>query len=279
MKLRDGSEVSDPRLDRLVQFDYRSLHFRAIDAIPQSRRETTVERRRWACDAFLDQGREGACVGFGVSHELAARPAAVRNLSDAFAQQLYEDAKKIDPWPGEDYSGTSVLAGVKVAYQRGYCTGYRWCFSVDEIITALAHSGPVIVGTNWYEAMYEPDEVNAMLEPSGPIVGGHCYLIRGFDLTGEPTFRIRNSWGLDWGRNGDAWIKISDYERSLLPDGEAVVFEGRQRVPAPLLSVPIAPRGGKGPEPPRPDSLQRPAPPPDETVADAAAKERQPVEV
>ena len=61
-----------PRVfDRLVQFDERSRAFpiRAlIDADAKPRSYT------WQCPVWLDQGTEGACVGFGVSHEAAARP-------------------------------------------------------------------------------------------------------------------------------------------------------------------------------------------------------------
>jgi hypothetical protein len=62
----------------------------------------------------LDQGKEGACVGFAWSHELAAYPVRVE-VDDEFARsKIYAEAQKIDEWPGEAYHGTSVLAGAKV---------------------------------------------------------------------------------------------------------------------------------------------------------------------
>lgn len=218
-----------PVLDRIPFFDPRSLDYPITAAVPAE----ITHGRSWSVPAWLDQGQEGACVGFGVSHELAAYPAAVPGLDYNFALGIYTAAKKIDPWPGEEYEGTAVIAGVKVAQARGYFDTYRWAFSVEDICRALSHEGPVVVGTQWYEGMYEPDR-NGLVRPGvGPVVGGHCYLIRGFQMkptfVGEPVFRIRNSWGRSWGKDGDAFITFSDYEKYLLPQGEAVIFMGRHK--------------------------------------------------
>lgn len=226
--LRDGSTTGDIRLDRIKQFDERSRNFPVAAVVP----EEITRGRTWGAYARLDQGREGACVGFGVTHELAAYPAAVPNLTNDFALSVYHEAQKIDPWPGEDYSGTSVLAGVKVAHQRGYFDSYRWCFSIEDMLRALSHEGPIVVGTDWYDGMYQPAP-SGLVSPSGSVVGGHCWLIRGFQLkptfASEPVFRARNSWGADWGVNADFFITLSDYEKYLMPGGEQVVFVGRHK--------------------------------------------------
>lgn len=236
--LRDGSSVEDIRLDRLVQFDERSREFPVAAVLP----EEIKHGRTWSVPAYLDQGSEGACVGFGISHELAAYPAAVPGLNYSFAFNLYKSAQRIDPWPGENYSGTSVLAGVKVAQSMGYFDSYRWAFSVEDILRALSHEGPVVVGTMWNESMYSPRPDGLLEVGNDKIVGGHCYLIRGFQMkprlkgVNEPVLRIRNSWGKDWGVKGDAFIRLSDYEKYLLPDGEAVIFMGRHKT----VSRPVA---------------------------------------
>jgi hypothetical protein len=233
--LRDGSVTYDRRLDRLPQRDAKSRDFPISAVVPAE----IVRGRTWACPAYLDQGREGACVGFGVSHELAASPVRVSGLTYSTAYDIYRAAQKIDPWPGEGYEGTSVLAGVKIAHERGYFDSYRWCFTVEDILRALAHEGPVVVGTDWRDSMSTP-RPSGRLDCSGSVAGGHCYLIRGFSLRArlrgekvEPMFRIRNSWGLLWGKNADAWITVEDYERYLMPGADQVVFVGRKR---PVLS-------------------------------------------
>jgi hypothetical protein len=105
--LKNGQFTRDRRLDRLVHFDERSRSFPVRALIP-----TTAKPRSftWSCGYLLDQGREGACTGFSVSHEAGSRPVVVQALTDDIARQIYQRAKQLDPWPGEDYEGSSVLA-------------------------------------------------------------------------------------------------------------------------------------------------------------------------
>ena len=89
--LKDGSKTEDVRLDRIKFFDDRSRGFpiRALVG-PKELRSYT-----WRCDIFLDQGNEGACVGFGVSYELAARPSEVPDMDNQFAREkIYWEAQK-----------------------------------------------------------------------------------------------------------------------------------------------------------------------------------------
>ena len=65
---------------------------------------------------FYNQGAEGACVGFGISRLTSQLN---RKLYDGF--WLYHEAQKIDEWPGEDYDGTSVRAGLDILRKRGHC--------------------------------------------------------------------------------------------------------------------------------------------------------------
>ena len=90
LTLRDGSKVTDARLARLVQFDERSRNFpvRALRTTEQAPRS-----RMWRCRRALDQGPNGACVGFSMAHELIANPVPVR-VRAKFAKQLYREAQK-----------------------------------------------------------------------------------------------------------------------------------------------------------------------------------------
>lgn len=232
MLMRDGTEVDDRRLGRLIQFDERSRNFRASEVLPESFRSKT-----WYLNERNDQGPDGACVGFAVGHRLAARPLELSNVDYDLSFSIYREAQKLDPWAGENYEGTSVLAGVKAAQARGHLSEYRWCFSVDEIIRAIAHEGPVLVGTWWDHNMFKP-RPSGLLEMGGGHAGGHAYILRGVtmkprlrgEVVSEPVLRLTNSWGSGWGIKGEAFIKVSDYEQYLMPDSDAVLIsEVRKR--------------------------------------------------
>jgi len=214
-------------LDWCGEFDPRSRAWRA-EALLDDR---PIESRMWECKVFLDQGSEGACVGFGWAHELAAEPAMV-TAGEREAFRIYRAAQKIDQWPGENYSGTSVLAGAKIVQDWGLVPEYRWCFDVEEVLRALSHMGPVVLGVNWYRGMFEPDH-NGFIHPIGARTGGHCILAMGLH-TGLRAVRLHNSWGRAWGDEGRCWIKFEDLER-LIEEGAEVclpVQRGTGPIPA-----------------------------------------------
>ena len=223
----------DRRLDWVPRFDEDSRAYAIRSAIAP----TTIKSKRWTPGPILDQGREGACVGFALTAEALATPVRVDLARVAaeiprgpvpFAHSVYRSAQRIDEWEGEAYEGTSVLAGVKVMRKLGLVREYRWAFGVNDVVLALITTGPVVLGTYWYDGMYEaPDGV---VRPGGPVVGGHAYLAVAYnhssdhpDLLGERTITIQNSWGWGWGRNGLAEITVADLGMLLANDGEACV--------------------------------------------------------
>lgn len=221
-----------PILNWKPVFDERSKSFPIRTAIPERPKRRT---KKWRNGVILDQGREGACVGFGWTAEALSTPVAVdlKRLKldapddpTAFAQQIYRRAKQIDWWEGEDYEGTSVLAGAKAMKELGLLKEYRWCFNIEDVIDAILVRGPVVLGIYWYESMY--DAPDGIVEVSGEIVGGHCITAVGFKLakdsaTGEDTIILQNSWGYNWGNFGLAEIRVRDLKMLLDNDGEACV--------------------------------------------------------
>jgi hypothetical protein len=186
----------------------------------------------------LDQGQEGACVGFAWVQEALTAPvkvvlSLVRALlplglagkpGNYIAQWVYKQAQKIDEFPGEAYSGTSVNAGAKIMRKLGLVKEWRWCFSVDEIVQALMR-GPVVLGIPWHEGMYEAP--NGILSVTGPKVGGHAIVARAYSQAGnvfpdEAAIGLFNSWG-NWGDKGCAWIRVSELKTLLADQGEACV--------------------------------------------------------
>jgi hypothetical protein len=214
-------------------------------AVPESPSIMNQVSRFWVPGReVLDQGREGACVGFGCTAEAMASPARMRpHLLDTglpvsgaatrIAQGVYRAAQRIDEWEGESYEGTSVRAGMLVGREKGWWSGFRWAFTMAELRAAL-EEGPVVVGVEWREGMYEAPR--GELEVAGRAVGGHCILVTGYSpyhrrrgwAEYRPSYRLRNSWGKSWGISGSAYISDTDLNSILFAaGGEAAVPVGR----------------------------------------------------
>lgn len=101
---------------------------------------------------FYDQGREGACVGFGIS-----RLASQLNRKEYDGFWLYHEARKVDDRPGEDYEGTTVRAGLDVLRTVGHrvveggqsdppalaegIAANRWARNIEDVLGALGYRG------------------------------------------------------------------------------------------------------------------------------------------
>jgi hypothetical protein len=227
-------------------FDYRPRLVEANRAfrIRAGAQPWLTERSRYWVPGLsvLDQGTEGACVGFGCTGEAMASPvrqrfpkvkmtdgATWRDAAEMIARKVYKEAQQIDEWEGDSYEGTSVRAGMLVGRERGWWDGFSWAFTMDELRTAL-ETGPVVLGVLWTEGMYEAP--GGRLAVTGPVVGGHCILATGYSANwrgGGPHYRLRNSWGRSWGVNGSAYIQAGHLNKILFEEGgEAAVPTGRK---------------------------------------------------
>lgn len=230
IQLKNEKFTEDKKLDRLVDFDSASKVY-PIRSLVETKKPRSYS---WRCNINLDQGNEGACVGFGISHELAARPAEVKDLTNTYAKRMYWEAQKIDPWPGGSYpgaspfyEGTSVLAGVKVAQSKGWFESYRWSFSLEDLILGVGYSGPAVLGVSWFSGMSQPDSTG-FIHATGSNLGGHCILCKGVSVK-KDYFLLHNSWGSGWGFQGCCYISFKDMEKLLKKNGEAVFFINRKK--------------------------------------------------
>lgn len=174
----------------------------------------------------LDQGDLGSCTGNALAQWLNVtinkrinRP----TMTEKNAVALYSTATRLDDAPGQyppTDTGSSGLAVCKAGVRAGYLTSYRHTFSFDAFLSTVQHA-PVIVGTAWYEGMFEPDKDN-VLKPTGAVAGGHEYLILGVD-TNKQLVTILNSWSSSWGKNGRAFIRFDDFRALLADSGDVTV--------------------------------------------------------
>lgn len=214
-------EIEKVKVDGVVRvFDRVALrHPRMIEfPVPSTAREFTpleerVMKRGWRYwylrQPWLDQGREGACVGFGIAHGLNAGPFTRKPLlQNADAQQLYIIGKRHDEWTGEEYDGTSVNGGMLAARELGYVSRFEWSFDESNTMTTLLLDGPVVAGVDWTENMLRPD-ANGFIKATGRFVGGHCVLLVGVNVK-KGFVVVRNSWGIGWGRSGECKLSLDD---------------------------------------------------------------------
>lgn len=234
----------DPRLDWVSKHDDRSQNYRMADKLGAA--EIEVKAKRWAPGTTLDQGREGACVGFGWTQEFLSSPRPFTGVhpdrANIYAAGYYHECLANDEYPGEADEGTSVLAGAQTAVRRGLIEEYRWCMSMDEIRNTLMAAakdggGPVVIGIPWHYNMYWTDK-EGLVDVEGDLVGGHCLLLDEYHparLFRKQDKRMavygwHNSWGNDYGTRGRGYIREEDLRDLLKTWGEACVPIGRKLV-------------------------------------------------
>jgi len=181
-----------------------------------------------------DQLTTGSCVGWaaawGLRHWLCKKETGQEeNFSVRF---VWMAAKEIDPFPLNiifPLSGTRIRDAMKIMQQHGvpeeslypfsvelpppgkrieiiqnamkYRIGLYYSLSnVDEMRWNLANVGPFVIGVPVHENFSELVD-NVIPEPSGRLVGGHALLVVGYD-DDTSTFRVMNSWSLEWGDQG-----------------------------------------------------------------------------
>lgn len=96
--------------------------------------------------------------------------------------------------------------------------------NATQIKLALANNNPVIIGMNVFSGGKGNNLNSRFLDSNGVVkmdnfrsnkyrVGGHALCIVGYDdEVGGGAFKIANSWGKDWGKNGFFWLRYSDLE-------------------------------------------------------------------
>jgi hypothetical protein len=189
----------------------------------------------------LDQGKEGACTGFGlatVANYLLRCRKHLPSEECVSPHMLYELARRYDEWPGENYSGSSARGAMKGWHKHGACLDLLWpkgrereahagwaqrwtdarkrplgaYFRVNHRDLVALHSAIAEVTILFATAVVHDGWSN--VGPDGIIPweraprGGHAFAIVGFDERG---LWIQNSWGKRWGKRGFGLISYDDW--------------------------------------------------------------------
>jgi C1A family cysteine protease len=223
---RYGAHVSPP--------DHRD--FGVARMIPPQSRPSYVDLEQY-CGPVKDQGQLGACTAFagtGNREYLARRFQGMAPvLSPLF---LYYQERSIDGTLDQD-AGSTGRTDCKAMNQFGICTetsdsydisqfktpptsaelrealqwragAYHALSNVDDMKSCLASDYPVLIGF----AVYQSFETNIGRDGVMPMpganetqVGGHEVLVIGYD-DARGMFKVRNSWGADWGAGGNFFM-------------------------------------------------------------------------
>jgi hypothetical protein len=71
------------------------------------------------------------------------------------------------------------------------------------IQAAIMTFGPIVISLPWFNSDFDPTVTGILRQPYGGLAGGHAIAAIGWDYRG---LRLRNSWGANWGVNGDCWL-------------------------------------------------------------------------
>ena len=189
------------------------------------------------CGPVKDQGDLGACTAFAGTgnREYLARRWENKSpvLSPLF---LYYEERLLDGTLGSDAGSTGRTAcramlhigidlesddvydpanynthptpnqlGAAAQWRAG---AYHALNNVDDMKSCLASDYPVLIGFavyNSFETNIGSDGVMPMPGKDEPEVGGHEVLVIGYD-DARGMFKVRNSWGADWGAKGNFFM-------------------------------------------------------------------------
>jgi len=146
-KKRYKNKMLDARPDRLDLRDreYRPPLLSLPDAWPLEKDYERLFQIYKEHNMILDQGKEGACTGFGLAAVI--NYLFIRDLFDSNAgiidaeimkhkqvssKMLYNMARIYDEWGGEDYDGSSCRGAMKGWHRHGVCKQETWPHRVDK---------------------------------------------------------------------------------------------------------------------------------------------------
>jgi hypothetical protein len=174
-----------------------------------------ILQRRWYLRRNLqvDQGQTPWCVDATRCHWQLSLPLYGR-LTHLLGD-LYEECKKIDPWPGED--GTSATYMLQVCERLGLVESSWWYSGpadAEATLRWLTEVGGLWFGAMWPESAFRTDDYG-LVTAVGPWQYGHeVFLIgrtRSFRRLG-PAIEGVQSWGQDnYGIRGRFWIREQDF--------------------------------------------------------------------
>jgi hypothetical protein len=216
------------RLGRHIEHDPRSRQY-AYGIVHKMDALKTVHHRRYG--VTFDQGELGSCTGnaaAGAVNTVPVHKPKEKLLHETDAVDIYSRATSIDEFDGAyppNDTGSSGLAVSKVLLERSLIGSYQHAFDVATALSAL-QKYPLIIGINWYEGFDTPDE-HGLVNIAGSVRGGHEIEVKGFTVRSplESSLMLcENSWGEEWGLNGEFHFTVSSFRRLMAEQGDTTIL-------------------------------------------------------
>ncbi len=190
---------------------------------------------------ILDQGKEGACTGFGLAAVINMLNQKRESDIRVSARMLYNMAKKFDRWPGEAYSGSSCRGAIQGWKSMGVCSDELWPYrsedrsyltieraknarnntvgayyrlkhNIADFHAALNETGVIYVSANVHSGWWPRNVRGGRIHFRNQPQGGHAFAVVGYNEAG---FLVQNSWGPGWGNNGLALWSYEDWQANI----------------------------------------------------------------
>lgn len=199
---------------------------------------------------ILNQGKEGACTGFGLAAvinyllwkkhlDIEIKTGKASPKMDKVSQRmLYHMAKIYDEWPGEDYEGSSCRGAMKGWHRHGVCSDRIWPYKTKFVPPKEGwqqDAAKLPLGAYYRVNKDSIADMQAAIREVGAIyvsakvhkgwfLGSSMTLPmipmksdeaggHAFAITGYTTqgFVVQNSWGENWGYLGFAMLSYEDW--------------------------------------------------------------------
>jgi hypothetical protein len=165
---------------------------------------------------ILNQANTPHCVGFSWCQWGNVMPVTDAYL-DADGHRAYYECKVIDGQAMME-NGSSIRSGALAMRNRKRLSAFANAKTVEEM-SAWLKRGPIVVGTDWTQGMFQPN-AKGVIKPTGASQGGHAYLID--EVRAETNdFGGTNSWGAQWGQQGRFTVSMADFAKLLSHNGDA----------------------------------------------------------
>lgn len=200
-----------------------------------------------AMPAVWDQGQLGSCTGHGVGAVIAFEVKQATG-KDFMPSRLfiYYGERVIEGDVSQD-NGAAIRDGIKVVNQIGCPPESDWPYDISkfaqkppqkaytdglqeravsyarvartQIKQALVAKNLVVFGFTVFSAFESPEVAKSgvlhLPQRGEQNLGGHCVAIVGYDDT-KGAWKVRNSWGQNWGQDGYFWMDYAYTAKSSL---------------------------------------------------------------